>query len=156
MFELTFAQEYGPRIVLTVILLIVGACLTVIGRGAARAYERAINSAAEHFKSMTKGRRRRKRDSIRESQQELAEKARNARRLETIALCATTTAIVALWVRTALDLIDWDPTARSLVAIAVAALALGALLYLRSRVARTRAERLRPAIDLEVKETSAP
>lgn len=156
MFELSFAQEYGPRIVLTVVLLVVTVALAVIGRGAARAYERTITSTAEHFWSMTKGRRGRKRDSIHESQQELSEKASNARRLADIAICLGATAIITVWVRTGLDFTEWEADVRSLVALGIGVVVLGSLWQVSKRRSTALRERLRPAIDLEEKETSAP
>lgn len=83
MVTLTFWQEYGPRIILTGAIALVGLILLFIGRGAARACEAKMRSTAADFRALHRKARARRRDGYARTLDDLADKAATARRTHT-------------------------------------------------------------------------
>lgn len=140
--ELSFWQEYGPRLVLALSALTIGGVLALIGGGAARAYERTVIARAEQYRSMPAKRRREQKDSYLLAFSELAARASKARVLQSVALYVVTAVVVTVAARTALDLVAWAPGMRWLGALAALGVALVALTYALRRAASSRSLRL--------------
>lgn len=147
--ELSFWQEYGPRIVVMVMALIVGGGLATLGRAAARAYEAQILSKSKHFWSLPKKRRRQRRASYEAPFAVLTEKAKKARSLQEWSIRVAAAVIALFGARTAVDFISWSSTTRWIVAVAFFAVVMAGLGYLQKQAATKRWATLEAAMDLD-------
>lgn len=146
--ELTFWQEYGPRLAMAVVLLIVGGGLFLLGGGAARAYEKAGLDKARHYLAMSGKRRVRQKPTVVSAVEELMAKASKARTLEEMALYVTCAGLVALAVRTALDSTAWSVGSKWAVTAVVVVVVQIVLMSVVARARTARRARLEDVLDL--------
>lgn len=152
--DLTFGQEFGPFIVAVVVGLLVSGALVLIGNRAGAAYTKAMASSAEHFRGMSKKRRRTKRASYTQSIQELREKAEGAHKVQLVGLYCGTAYLSYHLARLIIGEAGVMGAGKWVVVAAVMIAALVVVAFYERRAAQARLARLDAATDLDPEETT--
>lgn len=148
-FELTFWDLFGPRILFSAVVLLVGGGVWLIARSAASAYERTAVRQADDFNGLTKKTRKAKREAYTGAITEMLEKGRQARKISVLALTICVTLFGFFALGTAIEFAtNLNTTIRAGVAL-VGAVAAATLTFVYGRrAAERRARTTKEEVDI--------